>query len=139
MHAWEFFINFFSQRFEHLYMVKQLIVRKNFPIYPYSFPEIYEMQVRAIVEAAAEVKRDRGFAVQPKIMIPLVSHERELSLLRQVVENAIERVLSGYSGVELEVAIGTMIELPRACITADAIAEPCVTPNLPSGTEAGWC
>jgi pyruvate,orthophosphate dikinase len=87
-----------------------------------TYPEIYEMQVRAIVEAAAEVKRDTGLSVQPKIMIPLVSHERELSLLRQIVETTIERVLKGYEGTELDVAIGTMIELPRACITADAIA-----------------
>jgi pyruvate,orthophosphate dikinase len=88
-----------------------------------TFPEIYEMQTRAIVEAAAEVKRDSGLAVQPKIMIPLVSHERELSLLRQVVTTTIGRALDPYPGIELDVAIGTMIELPRACITADAIAE----------------
>ena len=88
-----------------------------------TFPEIYEMQVRAIVEAAAEVKRETGHDVQPKIMIPLVSHERELSLLRQIAETTIERVLEGYGDVQLEVAIGTMIELPRACITADEIAQ----------------
>jgi pyruvate,orthophosphate dikinase len=88
-----------------------------------TFPEIYEMQTRAIIEAAAEVKRDSGLAVQPKIMIPLVSHERELSLLRQIVKTTIGRTLAHYPGVELDVAIGTMIELPRACITADAIAE----------------
>ena len=56
-------------------------------------------------------------------MIPLVSHKRELSLLRQIAETTIERVLEGYSDVQLEVAIGTMIELPRACITADEIAQ----------------
>jgi pyruvate, orthophosphate dikinase len=85
-----------------------------------SFPEIYEMQVRAIAEAAREVA-ERGVCVIPEIMIPLVSHSRELERLRELVENQIRDVLAG-SPKRLRIRIGTMIEVPRAALTADAIA-----------------
>ena len=87
-----------------------------------SYPEIYEMQARAIFEAACETVRDSGVVVRPRIMIPLVGLDRELVLLREIVETTIARVRERYPDSELEVEIGTMIELPRACLTADRIA-----------------
>jgi len=80
------------------------------------------MQVQAIVEAACEVTRDLGVDAKPRIMIPLVGHIRELELLREVCANIVQQRLESFPGVELEVPIGTMIELPRACLTADKIA-----------------
>jgi pyruvate,orthophosphate dikinase len=84
-----------------------------------TFPEIYEMQVRAIVRAARQVAGE-GIRVEPEIMIPLVAHEVELARLRALVEREAARVLAGRRGVRLRV--GTMIEVPRAALTADAIA-----------------
>ncbi len=86
-----------------------------------TFPEIYEMQAQAIIEAACEAKLD-GVDVRPHIMIPLVGHVRELELLREVVTAAATRTLAEYPDVELHYQVGTMIELPRACLTADEIA-----------------
>ena len=81
------------------------------------------MQVTAIVEAAIECRR-AGIRAQPEIMIPLVATDRELVLLRGLVEQTIAEVMAtqGYSG-NLEIPIGTMIEVPRAALTAGAIAE----------------
>jgi pyruvate,orthophosphate dikinase len=84
-----------------------------------TFPEIYQMQVRAIVEAAVAV-RAQGVRVEPEIMIPLVAHEAELERLRALVEREAEGVLAGAPG--FRVRIGTMIEVPRAALTAGAIA-----------------
>ncbi|HDP26207.1 MAG TPA: pyruvate, phosphate dikinase [Deltaproteobacteria bacterium] len=85
-----------------------------------TFPEIYEMQVRAIMEAACEVSRD-GIQVEPEIMIPLVGHVKELSELRDMTVRVAEEIMKEY-GVSLTYLVGTMIELPRAAITADEIA-----------------
>ena len=82
-------------------------------------PEIYEMQVRAIVRAALAVKERSGEAPQLEIMIPLVAYEKELELMRELVE----RVVEDEGGSELDLTVGTMIELPRACFMADRIAE----------------
>ncbi len=87
-----------------------------------SYPEIYEMQVRAIMEAACELEVNERLSVCPEIMIPLVGHVRELELLRDVAETTAGRVLSEYPGAKVQVRVGTMIELPRACVTADQIA-----------------
>jgi len=76
-------------------------------------PEIYEMQVRAMVRAAESV----GEAPRLEIMIPLVAYEKELELMRGFVERVVEEEVKG-----LEVAVGTMVELPRACFVADRIA-----------------
>jgi pyruvate,orthophosphate dikinase len=84
-----------------------------------TFPEIYEMQVRAIVRAARQVSGE-GVRVEPEIMIPLVAHEAELARLRALVEREAARVLGAGRAVRLRV--GTMIEVPRAALTADAIA-----------------
>ena len=86
-----------------------------------SFPEIYEMQVRAIIEAACKVKKE-GVVVKPEIMIPLVGHVNELASLREMAERVASKVMDEYN-TNLEYSIGTMIELPRAAITADQIAK----------------
>ncbi|MFW6035341.1 MAG: pyruvate, phosphate dikinase [Halothermotrichaceae bacterium] len=86
-----------------------------------TYPEIYEMQVTAVFEAACELKQD-GVDVHPEIMIPLVSHINELKSMKEVAKKAADSVIEE-AGVELEYTIGTMIELPRACMTADEIAE----------------
>jgi pyruvate,orthophosphate dikinase len=85
-----------------------------------TFPEIYAMQVQAIAEAAREVA-EAGGTLHPEIMIPLVSHERELSRLRALVEREVAACFEG-AKVRVRFRIGTMIEVPRAALTADRIA-----------------
>jgi pyruvate,orthophosphate dikinase len=85
-----------------------------------TYPEITEMQGRAIFEAALRAKR-RGVEVRPEIMVPLVSSYREFENQRGILEEA-ARVVLGAMGEELDYSIGTMIELPRAALTADEIA-----------------
>jgi pyruvate,orthophosphate dikinase len=85
-----------------------------------TYPEITEMQGRAIFEAALRAKR-RGVDVRPEIMVPLVSSFREFEHQRGILEEA-ARVVLGAMGEELDYSIGTMIELPRAALTADEIA-----------------
>jgi pyruvate,orthophosphate dikinase len=86
-----------------------------------TYPEIYEMQARAIFEAAAEVAREAGTTVEPEIMIPLVSVDKELEILRGLVDRVAGEVRAE-TGVAIAYLVGTMIELPRACITAEHIA-----------------
>ena len=85
------------------------------------YPEITEMQARAIFEAAVRVSR-RGIDVQPEIMVPLVADVAELRHQREVIERAAEQVM-GVMGEHIPYLIGTMIELPRAALTADELAE----------------
>ncbi|HZU76481.1 MAG TPA: putative PEP-binding protein, partial [Dehalococcoidia bacterium] len=85
------------------------------------FPEIIEMQVRAIMEAATSLKRER-VAVRPEIMVPLVSTLEELRRTREVIDRVAAEV-QREAGVKLPYLVGTMIELPRAALTADRIAE----------------
>ncbi|MCG0274745.1 MAG: pyruvate, phosphate dikinase [Thermosediminibacteraceae bacterium] len=85
------------------------------------YPEIYEMQVRAIFQAACNLAK-KGIRTIPEVEIPLVSNVNELKLLRELVENIASQVISE-EGVKVEYSIGTMIEIPRACVTADEIAE----------------
>jgi len=89
-----------------------------------TYPEISEMQIRAILEAACNVHRE-GTPVRPEIMIPLVGNVKELALQRQVAERVAEQVLreNGLSRCDIPYLIGTMIEVPRAAVTADEIAE----------------
>jgi pyruvate,orthophosphate dikinase len=87
-----------------------------------SYPEIYEMQARAIFEGAIAVAKETGRAPVPEVMIPLVGIRRELELTRAQVEKTAKAVFAE-TGTTLEYSIGTMIELPRACIIADQIAE----------------
>ncbi|WP_031552140.1 pyruvate, phosphate dikinase [Parvularcula oceani] len=87
-----------------------------------SYPEIYEMQVRALLEAACEVAEETGDAVVPEIMVPLVSTKAELATLRARIE-AVGKDVFAAKGRTLDYLVGTMIELPRAALTADRIAE----------------
>jgi len=86
-----------------------------------TYPEIYMMQVRAIIEAAIEAQKS-GLKPKVEIMIPLVSEARELSFLRERSQELIDSLLKE-AGVQLDYKIGTMIELPRAAITAAEIAK----------------
>ena len=87
-----------------------------------SYPEIAEMQTRAVIEAAIEVKNRKGYDIVPEIMIPLVGEIRELKYVKDVVVNTAEAVIKE-KGTDLEYKIGTMIEIPRAALTADEIAK----------------
>ncbi|MDA5194280.1 pyruvate, phosphate dikinase [Govanella unica] len=87
-----------------------------------SYPEIYEMQARAIAEAAVEVSQKSGATVVPEIMIPLVATKKELSILKARVVAEVEAVCQE-KGHKLSYLIGTMIELPRAALQAGDIAE----------------
>ena len=87
-----------------------------------TYPEIYDMQVRAIMEAACELVKNEGFTIVPEIMIPLVAVVEELARLRENAIRVCDEVIASY-GVKVEYLIGTMIELPRAALTADQIAK----------------
>jgi len=87
-----------------------------------TYPEIYEMQVRAIFEAAADVLHEHGETVEPEIMIPLVAIDDELRVVRQLVDRVAGDVMAE-TGVTVRYQVGTMIELPRACVTAEHIAK----------------
>ncbi|MBC77265.1 MAG: pyruvate, phosphate dikinase [Halobacteriovoraceae bacterium] len=86
-----------------------------------TYPEIYKMQVQAIVEAAINVAND-GVEVLPEIMIPLIADYKELEILKCESEEVIQAVFKN-KGKEIKYKLGTMLELPRACITADEVAE----------------
>ncbi|MBN2109476.1 MAG: pyruvate, phosphate dikinase [Methanosarcinaceae archaeon] len=86
-----------------------------------TYPEIYEMQVQAIVEAACELKLE-GIDIVPEIMIPLICHVNEFRSVKKHVVNVVEAVLNE-KGVRMDYLVGTMIELPRASLTADQIAQ----------------
>jgi pyruvate,orthophosphate dikinase len=85
-----------------------------------TFPEIYEMQVRAIMEAACAVQRD-GVVVHPEIMVPLVGLREELALLREMVVRVADEILAAQR-TRLPYLVGTMIEVPRAALTAGEVA-----------------
>ncbi len=87
-----------------------------------SFPEIYEMQARAIFEGALALAKETGKAPHPEIMIPLVGLKKELEITRAEVDRVAEEVFKE-AGRRIEYSVGTMIELPRAAIVADRIAE----------------
>ncbi|MDR0766961.1 MAG: pyruvate, phosphate dikinase [Methanosarcinales archaeon] len=86
-----------------------------------TYPEIYNMQTRAIIEAACSLHKD-GTVVKPELMIPLVGHVRELEITKKDVIETAKKVMEE-CGVEIEYTVGTMIELPRAAMTADQIAK----------------
>ncbi|MFO1519884.1 MAG: putative PEP-binding protein, partial [bacterium] len=86
-----------------------------------TYPEIYEMQVRGIMEAACELAKDEKFKIIPEIMIPLVADVRELRLMREITEKVCQEVMKE-KGITLDFLVGTMIELPRAALTADQVA-----------------
>lgn len=90
-----------------------------------TYPEISEMQVRAIIEAAIEVKSSKNIEALPEIMIPLVGDYKELKLSRELAQKVIDKVFQekGMKQGYIKYLIGTMIEVPRAALTADEIAE----------------
>ncbi len=87
-----------------------------------TYPEIAEMQTRAVIEAAIEVNAEDGYDIHPEIMIPLVGEVKELAYVKKVVVETAEKVMNEM-GKHLDVKIGTMIEIPRAALTADEIAK----------------
>ncbi|MBB3172570.1 pyruvate,orthophosphate dikinase [Endobacter medicaginis] len=87
-----------------------------------TFPEIYRMQARAVFEAAAEVAAETGRPVRPEIMIPLVGSARELEITRAEIEKVAAETAPKDGSAAVEYSVGTMIELPRAAMVADAIA-----------------
>ena len=87
-----------------------------------TYPEIARMQTRAVMEAAIEVKNEKGYDIVPEIMIPLVGEKKELKYVKDVVVEVAEQVKKE-KGSDIEYHIGTMIEIPRAALTANEIAE----------------
>jgi len=86
-----------------------------------SYPEITEMQAQAIFEASCELRKE-GLNPFPEVMIPLVGSRQELHMQREIVERVAQKTMKAY-GVRIRYMIGTMIELPRACLVADEIAQ----------------
>ena len=86
-----------------------------------TFPEVTEMQTKAIIKAAIDIKK-KGKDVHPEIMVPLVGHERELELQRKVIDKTAEEVMKA-EGEKIEYLVGTMIEVPRAAVRAREIAK----------------
>jgi pyruvate,orthophosphate dikinase len=87
-----------------------------------TYPEIYEMQARAVFEGAIAVAKESGTAPIPEVMIPLIAGKRELEITRAQVDRVAKEVFAE-SGMTIEYTVGTMIELPRAALLADQIAE----------------
>ena len=87
-----------------------------------TYPEIARMQTRALMGAAIEVKEEDGYDIVPEIMIPLVGEKKELKFVKDIVVETAEKV-KAEKGSDIEYHIGTMIEIPRAALTADEIAE----------------
>ena len=87
-----------------------------------TYPEIAEMQTQAVIEAAIEINTKRGGNIIPEIMIPLVGDVKELKYVKNVVTKTAEKVMASH-GVKVDFMVGTMIEIPRAAITADEIAQ----------------
>ncbi len=87
-----------------------------------TYPEIAEMQTRAVIEAAINVKKATGLDIEPEIMIPLVGMINELKFVKNIVVKTADAIIAE-SGVEMKYLVGTMIEVPRAAVTADEIAQ----------------
>lgn len=87
-----------------------------------TYPEIYEMQVEAIMNAAIYVSRNNDFEIEPEIMIPLVGHVGELTVVKKLIEDIAEKIIVE-EDYRIKYHIGTMIEIPRATLIADEIAE----------------
>jgi pyruvate,orthophosphate dikinase len=86
-----------------------------------SYPEIAEMQTRAILEAAIEVKKNKALDIVPEIMIPLICDIKELRYVKDIIDRTARGVMEN-AGIKLQYHVGTMIEIPRAALTADEIA-----------------
>lgn len=110
-----------SQRVDELHEFNPMLGHRGCRL-AVSYPEIAEMQARAIFEAAVEAAKSTGAPVVPEIMVPLVGLREELDFVKARID-AVAREIIGEAGVEIEYLVGTMIELPRAAIRAHAIAE----------------
>ena len=87
-----------------------------------TYPEIAAMQTRAVIKAALAVNASKGYNIVPEIMIPLVGEVKELKFVKDVVVKTADAVIAE-AGAELKYKVGTMIEIPRAALTADEIAK----------------
>ena len=87
-----------------------------------TYPEIAKMQTRAVMEAAIEVQEETGIKIEPEIMIPLTGEKKELKFVKDIVVEVAEKVKEEKKS-DIVYHIGTMIEIPRAALTADAVAE----------------
>ncbi|WP_373898892.1 pyruvate, phosphate dikinase [Haloimpatiens sp. FM7315] len=87
-----------------------------------AYPEIARMQTRAIIEAAVKVQKEKGFNIVPEIMIPLVGELKELKFVKDIITAEADEIIKT-KGIEMKYKVGTMIEIPRAAITADEIAK----------------
>lgn len=87
-----------------------------------TYPEIYAMQSRAILEAAIEVHKSTGFIITPEIMVPLVGELKEFKMVKDIIDSVAKDVFEE-NEIKLPYLVGTMIEIPRACVTADEIAK----------------
>ena len=87
-----------------------------------TFPEIARMQTRAVIEAAIEVNKEEGYSIVPEIMIPLVGDKKELAFVKKTVVETAEKVKAEMNS-DIQYKVGTMIEIPRAALMADEIAE----------------
>ncbi len=87
-----------------------------------TFPEIAEMQTKAIIEAALYVTKEKGFKIKPEIMIPLAGDEKEFKYVKDIVVRIADKIIND-SETKIEYLVGTMIEIPRAALTADKIAQ----------------
>src|SRR6202035_4481563 len=113
-------VNVVAQRVEQLHEANPMLGHRGCRL-AITYPEILEMQVRAIIEAAVECQK-KGIKVIPEIMIPLVMDKKELQILTDRTHQVAQEVIKK-SGVKLEYLVGTMIELPRAALLANEIAE----------------
>ncbi|MBQ0018100.1 MAG: pyruvate, phosphate dikinase [Clostridiales bacterium] len=87
-----------------------------------TYPEIAEMQTTAIISAALEVRKEDGLDIVPEIMVPLVGHVNELKFVKKTIVEVADKLIAE-AGVDMKYMVGTMIEIPRAALTADEIAE----------------
>jgi pyruvate,orthophosphate dikinase len=87
-----------------------------------TYPEIAEMQTRAVLQAALKVKKDTGMDFVPEIMIPLTGTRKELAYVKQIVMDTAKKIFEEQND-KIDFMVGTMIEIPRACVTADEIAQ----------------
>ncbi len=87
-----------------------------------TYPEIAEMQTRAVLQAALKVRKEKGIDVKPEIMIPLVGTVKELKFVKEIVLETAEKIFAE-QGEKIDFQVGTMIEIPRACVVADEIAK----------------
>ena len=87
-----------------------------------TFPEIAEMQTTAVIEAAIEVNREKGWNIVPEIMVPLVGDVKELKYVKDIIVKTADAIIAR-ENVKLKYMVGTMIEIPRAALTADKIAK----------------